>query len=94
MTHDYRVRVSDRLGPVFQGVFAGMRAVVVPRQILIEGWLSADELHALLRCVDRAGAQIVDIYCPEAGGRQLQRRAGPSRPSATDDDDHRPARPW
>lgn len=70
MPDAYRIRVSDRLGPVLRGAFGGMRAVVVPRQTLIEGWLSAEEFRALLRRVDEAGVHLIRVECPERSGRR------------------------
>ncbi|WP_433727664.1 hypothetical protein ACQP2Y_12980 [Actinoplanes sp. CA-051413] len=61
MKQTYRIRVSDRLGPALCGAFAGMRAEVVPRQTVIEGWLSREEFHALLRRVEQVGIQLVAI---------------------------------
>ena len=57
----YRIRVSDRLGPALCQAFAGMRAEVVPRQTVIEGWLSDEEFHALLRRVEQVGLPLVGI---------------------------------
>jgi hypothetical protein len=63
MPDTYRIRVSNTLGPVLRGAFAGMRAEVVPRQTVIEGWLSAEELLALLERVDQVGVQLVRVEC-------------------------------
>jgi hypothetical protein len=50
-----------------------MRAVVVvPRQTIIEGWLSPEEFHALLQRVDEVGAQLLRIDCAATDG--LDRR--------------------
>lgn len=61
MEQTYRIRVSDRLGPALCGAFAGMRVEVVPRQTVIEGWLSSEEFHALLRRVEQVGVQLVAV---------------------------------
>jgi hypothetical protein len=61
MKQTYRIRVSDRLGPALCGAFDGMRAEVVPRQTVIEGWLTSEELHALLRRVEEVGVQLVAV---------------------------------
>ena len=67
MTQTYRIRVSDRLGPVLCAAFAGMRALVVPRQTVIEGWLTTEEFHALLLRVDQVGVEVVRVECAVAG---------------------------
>jgi hypothetical protein len=68
MPQTYRIRVSNRLGPALCQSFVGMRAVVIPRQTVIEGWLSREEFNALLQRVDQVGVQLVHVECA-AGGR-------------------------
>jgi hypothetical protein len=63
MPANYEIRVSERLGPVLCGAFAGMRAESVPRQTVIEGWLSMDEFRALLVLMDHMGGQLVHLDC-------------------------------
>jgi hypothetical protein len=58
MPEVYEIRVSDRLGPVLCGAFAGMRAEIVPRHTVIEGWLSVDEFRALLVHLDCAAGDL------------------------------------
>ena len=67
MTQTYRIRVSDRLGPALRIAFAGMRAEVVPRQTVIEGWLTIDEFHALLLRVDQVGVRLIRVECAVDG---------------------------
>jgi len=67
MTQTYRIRVSDRLGPALSRAFVGMRVVVMPRQTVIEGWLSREEFQALIHRVHQVGVQIVRVECTPAG---------------------------
>jgi hypothetical protein len=77
MSEDYEIRVSDRLGPVLCGAFADMRAEVVPRQTVIEGWMSVDEFKALLVRIEHMGGHLVRLDC--AVGARHRRTPGPSR---------------
>jgi hypothetical protein len=61
MPANYEIRVSERLGPVLCGAFADMRAESVPRQTVIEGWLSMDEFRALLVLMDNMGGQLIHL---------------------------------
>ena len=61
MPANYEIRVSEQLGPVLCGVFTGMRAESVPRQTVIEGWLSLDEFRALLVSLDQMGGHLVHL---------------------------------
>ena len=61
MAQTYRIRVSNRLGPALRRSFAGMRAVVIPRQTVLEGWLSPEEFRTLLQRVDQVGVQLVQV---------------------------------
>jgi hypothetical protein len=61
MAQFYRIRVSDRLGPALCRAFAGMRAEVVPRRTVIEGWLSSEEFHTLLHRVEQVGVELVAV---------------------------------
>jgi len=71
MTARYEIRVSDRLGPVLCGAFAGMRVVVVPREAVIDGWLSRDEFRALILRMAQTDGQLVRLDCitphPQSG---------------------------
>jgi hypothetical protein len=73
MPEVYEIRVSDRLGPVLCGAFAGMRAEIVPRHTVIEGWLSVDEFRALLERMEHLDGQLVHLDC--AAGDLHPRRA-------------------
>jgi hypothetical protein len=81
MPENYEIRVSDRLGPVLCGAFADMRADVVPRQTVIEGWLSVDEFRALLVRIERVGGQLVRLDC--AVGAWHRRTPVPSPTAGT-----------
>jgi hypothetical protein len=81
MSENYEIRVSDRLGPVLCGAFAGMRAQSVPRQTVIEGWLTADEFRALLVRIEHLGAQLVRLDC--AVGARHRRMPVPSPTGGT-----------
>jgi hypothetical protein len=63
MPEQYEIRVSDRLGPVLCGAFGGMRAETAPRLTVIEGWMSVDELRALLVRLEHMGGQLVHLDC-------------------------------
>jgi hypothetical protein len=63
MTERYEIRVSGRLGPMLCGAFAGMRAVVVPRRFVIDGWLSRDEFRALVLRVEQARGELLQLDC-------------------------------
>ena len=78
MTERYQIRVSGRLGPVLCGAFAGMHAVVVPRQTVIDGCLSRDELRALLLRVHQAGAQLIRLDCVVGDEPRWIRRGPPA----------------
>ena len=69
MTDRYEIRVSGRLGPVLCAAFADMRAVVVPRQFVIDGWLSRDEFRALILRMAQADGELLRLDC--AVGDQL-----------------------
>ncbi|WP_127503907.1 hypothetical protein [Actinoplanes solisilvae] len=71
--------MSNRLGPALCRSFAGMRAVVIPRHIVIEGWLSAAEFRALLKRVDEVGGQIVHVDCTTGSdpGKEPPERPSP-----------------
>jgi hypothetical protein len=62
MPENYAIRVADRLGPVLRGAFAGLRAHTVPRHTVIEGWLSDEELRALLVRMEHIGGQLVHLH--------------------------------
>lgn len=70
MTDNYQIRVSSRLGPTLSSVFAGMRVEVVPRQTVIQAWLSTDELRELLLRMERTGGQL--IHLDRAAGKHRQ----------------------
>jgi len=61
MSENYEIRVSDRLGPALRGAFAGMRARIVPRHTVIEGWLSDEEFRTLLLRMERVGGRLVHL---------------------------------
>jgi len=61
MTVTYQIRVSNRLGPALCCAFADMSAEIVPRQTVIEAWLSADELRTLLLRMELMGGQLVHL---------------------------------
>lgn len=61
MTENYQIRVSTRLGPALSSVFAGMRVEVVPRQTVIQAWLSTEELRELLQRMERMGGQLIHL---------------------------------
>jgi hypothetical protein len=63
MAETYQIRVSNRLGPALRGAFADMRAETVPRQTVIEAWLSMDELRALLLRMENMSAQLIRLDC-------------------------------
>ena len=71
MTETYQIRVSSRLGPALCGAFADMRAEIVPRQTVIEAWLSMDELRELLVRMEHMGGQLIHLDC--ATGPQHRR---------------------
>ena len=70
MSETYEIRVSDRLGPVLCGAFAGMRAESMPRQTVIEAWLTVDEFRALLVRMQHMGGQLVHINCAVGAGHR------------------------
>jgi|1186.fasta_scaffold104454_2 hypothetical protein len=74
MAERYRIRVSNRLGPVLCNAFTGMRAVEVPRQTVVEGALSRDEFRALLLRVAQQRIQLIRVQC--AGEESLGSRRG------------------
>jgi hypothetical protein len=74
MTEMYEIRVLGRLGPVLCGTFTGMRAVVVPRRTTIDGWLSRDELRALVQRMEEVGGQLVHLDCRVADHQPWMRR--------------------
>jgi hypothetical protein len=61
MTETYRIRVSDRLGPALCCAFADMRPEIVPRQTVIEVWLSTDELRALLLRMEHMSGELIRL---------------------------------
>jgi hypothetical protein len=63
MTETYQIRVSNRLGPALCGAFADMRTEIVPRQTVIEGWLSLDELRELLLRMEHISGQLIHLDC-------------------------------
>jgi hypothetical protein len=63
MADRYRIRVSNRLGPVLCNLFTDMRSVAIPRHTVIEGVLSRDEYRALLLRVEREGLEVVHVRC-------------------------------
>jgi hypothetical protein len=63
MTETYQIRVSTRLGPALCGTFADMRAEIVPRQTVIEAWLSTDELRELLLRMEHMRGQLIHLDC-------------------------------
>lgn len=63
MTETYQIRVSTQLGPALCGAFPDMRAELVPRQTVIEAWLSADELRELLRRMEHISGQLIQLDC-------------------------------
>jgi hypothetical protein len=81
MSENYEVRVSDRLGPMLCGAFAGMRAESMPRQTVIEGWLTTDEFRALLVRMEHIGGHLVRLDC--AAGPWHRRMPVPSRTAGT-----------
>jgi hypothetical protein len=66
MTERYQIRVLGRLGPVLCGTFTGMRAVVVPRRTAIDGWLSREEVRALVHRMEQVGGQLIHLECAVA----------------------------
>lgn len=80
MSENYEIRVSDQLGPVLCGAFAGMRAQSVPRQTVIEGWLSMEEFRALLLRMEHMSVHLVRLDCV-AGDRH--RRTPASQPTVS-----------
>jgi hypothetical protein len=79
MPRTYRIRVSDRLGPALCRSFVGMRAVVIPRQTVIEGWLSAEEFLTLLQRVDQVGVQVLYVECAAGDCLTAEAQPGHSR---------------
>ena len=63
MTDRYEIRVSGRLGPVLRAAFADMQAEIVPRRIVIEGWLSRDEFRALVLRMENMSGQFIHLDC-------------------------------
>ena len=63
MSETYQIRVSNRLGPALCGAFADMRTEIVPRQTVIEGWLSMDELRELLLRMEHISGQLIHLDC-------------------------------
>jgi hypothetical protein len=63
MAERYRIRVSNRLGPILCNLFTDMRTVAVPRHTVIEGVLSRDEFRALLLRVEQEGLEVVHVRC-------------------------------
>ena len=63
MAETYQIRVSTQLGPALCGAFADMRAEIVPRQTVIEAWLSTDELRELLLRMEHMRGQLIHLDC-------------------------------
>jgi len=57
----YQIRVSNRLGPALCSAFSDMSAEIVPRQTVIEAWLSPDELRTLLLRMEHMRGQLVHL---------------------------------
>jgi len=63
MTERYQIRVLGRLGPVLRAAFGDVRCEMPPRQTLIRGELSRDELRLLLERMDKLGLRLVQLDC-------------------------------
>lgn len=87
MDETYEIRVLGFLGPALRAAFDGVRCELVPRQTMICGRLSRDELHVLLQRLDKVGLMLTRLDClpaQEHGCRGAPRRAGDPRPAGVD----------
>jgi hypothetical protein len=65
MAEKYEIRVLGSLGPVLRAAFTEVRCEIPPRQTLIRGKLSGDELHLLLERLDKLGLMLVRLEVQE-----------------------------
>lgn len=67
MDEKYEIRVAGLLGPGLRAAFTGMRCQAVPRQTVIRGRMSRDQLRLLLERLDKLGIVLVHLDCLQPG---------------------------
>ena len=59
MRERYEIRIQGLIGPLLRSAFESLACETRPAQSTIRGELSAEDLHRLLRRLDRSGVQLV-----------------------------------